>query len=193
MSQTTLRPGIIEDAPLLAKLVNYAGEGFPLYLWEQLAKEGQTAWDVGQERASRTSGGFSYVNATIIEYKGSPAGCLIGYEIGNTPEPITDDVPPMFIPLLELENLALGSWYVNVLAVIPEFRNLGFGSVLLKKADEYGANLGKEGMSVIVADNNQGARKLYERCEYQERAHRPIVKEGWVSEGENWVLLTKQF
>ena len=193
MSQATLRPGEIEDARLLAKLVNYAGEGFPLYLWERLAKEGQTGWDVGQERASRKSGGFSYVNATLIEYEGCPAGCLIGYEIAKIPEPIPDDVPPMFIPLLELENLALDSWYVNVLAVLPEFRNLGLGSILLKKADEYGTNLDKAGMSVIVADNNQNARKLYERCDYQERAHRPMVKEDWVSEGENWVLLTKQF
>ena len=31
----------------------------------------------------------------------------------------------MFVPLQELENLAPGTWYVNVLAVRPEFRGLG--------------------------------------------------------------------
>jgi ribosomal protein S18 acetylase RimI-like enzyme len=80
-----------------------------------------------------------------------------------------------------------------VLAVLPEFRNLGLGSVLLEKADEIGASLGKAGMSVIVADNNRGARKLYERFQFKECAQRPMVKEGWVSDNENWVLLTKQF
>lgn len=193
MSNTILRPGKIEDAPFLAKLVNYAGEGLPLYLWEQMAGDGQTGWDVGQERASRESGSFSYQNTTMIEYDGQPAGCLIGYEIAKTAEPIAEDLPPMFVPLLELENLALDTWYVNVLAVLPEFRNLGFGSVLLKKADEIGASLGKAGMSVIVADNNRGARKLYERFQFKECAQRPMVKEGWVSDNENWVLLTKQF
>lgn len=193
MSDKTLRPGKIEDALLLAKLVNYAGEGLPLYLWEQMAEEGQTAWDIGQERAARNSGGFSYQNTTMIEYEGQPAGCLIGYEIAKTAEPIAEDLPPMFIPLLELENLALDTWYVNVLAVLPEFRNLGLGSTLLKKADEIGASLGKSGMSVIVADKNTNARKLYERFLFEERAQRPMVKEGWLSNNENWVLMTKQF
>jgi hypothetical protein len=31
------------DAPLLAELVNYAGEGMPLYLWGKLARPGETA------------------------------------------------------------------------------------------------------------------------------------------------------
>lgn len=193
MSKITLRPGKIVDAPLLAKLVNYAGEGLPLYLWEQMAEEGQTAWDIGQERASRESGSFSYQNTTIIEYEGQPAGSLIGYEIAKTAEPIGDDLPPMFVPLLELENLALDTWYVNVLAVLPEFRNLGLGSTLLKKADEIGASLGKAGMSVIVADKNTNARKLYERFQFKECAQRPMVKEGWLSNNENWVLMTKHF
>jgi hypothetical protein len=47
-------------------------------------------------------------------------------------------------------------------------------------------------MSVIVSDANTGARRLYERCGYGALAARPMVKDGWVSDGNNWVLLTKQ-
>lgn len=46
-------------------------------------------------------------------------------------------------------------------------------------------------MSVIVADNNAGARRLYERFGYEEVATVPCVKEGWETETEHWVLLIK--
>ncbi|HEX6094114.1 MAG TPA: hypothetical protein VFZ07_12215, partial [Dongiaceae bacterium] len=58
------RPAVIEDAPILAELVNYAGEGLPLYLWGKMAAAGESAWDVGRRRAARDEGSFSYRNAT---------------------------------------------------------------------------------------------------------------------------------
>ncbi|MBI4725373.1 MAG: GNAT family N-acetyltransferase [Rhodomicrobium sp.] len=163
----------------------------PLYLWSRLAAPGESAWDVGRRRAAREEGSFSYRNATVIEDGGRTAGCLIGYEIADDPEPVPPDMPPMFVPLQQLENLASGTWYVNVLAVLPEFRNLGLGTKLLHLADATGRKLGKRGMSVIVSDANTGARRLYERLGYREQARRPMVKEDWISEGQEWVLLTK--
>ncbi|MPZ37227.1 MAG: GNAT family N-acetyltransferase [Rhizobiales bacterium] len=185
------RPARREDAEVLAELVNYAGEGMPLYLWSKLADSGETAWDVGRRRAAREEGAFSYRNATIVEHEGYAAGGLIGYAISDDPEPVSADFPAMFVPLQELENLAPGTWYVNVLAVLPKYRSLGLGSQLLRLADETGYKLGKPGMSVIVSDANVGARRLYERLGYRETARRGMVKENWISEGREWMLLTK--
>ncbi len=187
-----IRPAQPADAPVLARLVNYAGEGLPLYLWEKMATDGETAWDVGNRRAARDEGSFSYKNTTVIEQDRQLAGALIGYEIPETPEPVPHDLPAMFVPLQELENLAPATWYVNVLAVLPAFRNCGLGARLLVRADEIGIQLGTRGMSVIVADNNGGARQLYERHGYTESARRPMVKEGWESAGNDWVLLIKE-
>jgi ribosomal protein S18 acetylase RimI-like enzyme len=187
-----LRSGTLEDTAVLAELINYAGEGLPLYLWGKMAEPGETAWQVGRRRAARDQGSFSYRNATMIDHEGECAGCLMGYEIPDLPEPIGDDMPAMFVPLQELENLAPGTWYVNVLAVRPHFRGLGLGTRLLAFADETGRALGKRGMSIIVSDANRGARRLYERCGYRELASRPMVKENWQNEGRNWVLLTKK-
>ena len=188
-----LRPGKREDADVLAKLVNYAGEGLPRYLWEQLAMSGQSAWDVGLERARRDDGSFSYRNATVAEVNWRPAGCLIGYEISSAPEPIPDDMPAMFVPLQQLENLAPDTWYVNVLAVMPEYRNQGLGSALLDFADTCGKQSLRSGMSVIVSDANPSARRLYERHGYVEKARRQMIKEGWQNDGSSWVLLAKTF
>jgi ribosomal protein S18 acetylase RimI-like enzyme len=187
-----LRPARIEDADILAELVNYAGEGLPLYLWGTMAKSGENAWDIGRRRAAREDGAFSYRNATIIEHDGHCAGALIGYEIPDQPQPVPEDAPAMFMPLQELEDLAPGTWYVNVLAVRPTFRNAGLGTRLMELAEQTARTLSKRGMSVIVSDNNAGARRLYVRCGYHEHASRPMVKDGWKNAGRNWVLLMKE-
>jgi ribosomal protein S18 acetylase RimI-like enzyme len=181
-----------QDAAVMAELANYAGYGMQLYLWQKLAAAGQSAWDVGRMRAAREHGAFSYRNTTVIEREGQVVGCLIGYEIADAPEPVDPQMPPMFRPMQELENLAPGTWHVNVLGVLPAYRNMGYGAELLRLADETGRRLGKRGMSVIVSDANTGGRRLYERCGYREAAKRPMVKEDWVNEGQNWVLLSKR-
>jgi len=78
-----------------------------------------------------------------------------------------------------------------VQAVLPAFRNWGLGSALLGLADVTGRRLGKRAISILVCDANRGARRLYQRRGYREAAVRSMVKEGWVNDGENWVLLTK--
>jgi ribosomal protein S18 acetylase RimI-like enzyme len=88
-------------------------------------------------------------------------------------------MPAMFVPLQQLENLVPGTWYVNVLAVRPQFRGQGLGTQLLDLADKTAQSLGKSGLSVIVSDANARARLLYERCGYSQSATRPMVKEGW--------------
>lgn len=189
--QPPFRRARVADAAVLAELVNYAGEGMPLYLWGKMAGPGETAWEVGRQRAARESGSFSYRNAVVIEHDGKCAGCLIGYAIPDEPVAIAPDMPAMFVPLQELENLAPSTWYVNVLAVLPELRNQGLGSKLLRFADATGRELGLGGMSVIVSDSNLGSRRLYERHGYGALATRPKVKEGWRNDGAAWVLLTK--
>lgn len=151
-----------------------------------MAEAGQSPWDVGRQRALRNEGSFSYRNATIVEAAGKPMGCLIGYTIPVEPDPIPADLPAMFVPLQELENLAPDTWYVNVLAVMPGYRNQGLGASLLGRAATRAAG---SGMSVIVSNANVGARRLYERQGYRERSRRPMVKDGWIHEGDEWVLL----
>jgi ribosomal protein S18 acetylase RimI-like enzyme len=97
----------------------------------------------------------------------------------------------MFVPLQELENFAPGTWYMNVLAVRPQFRSQGLGTKLLALAEEIAHELGKRGTSVIISDTNLGARRLYERLGYNEKARRLMVKDNWQNEGLSWVLLTK--
>ena len=130
---------------------------------------------------------------SILEQDGRVAAGLIGYPLPDRPEPIPDSMPPMFVPLQELENLAPGTWYVNVLAAYPDKRGQGLGRALLAVADKLAAEADRPaGLSIIVSDANTGARRLYERTGYGEVARRPKVKNGWQNPGKDWVLLVKQ-
>jgi ribosomal protein S18 acetylase RimI-like enzyme len=182
-----------DDAAALADLVHFASEGLALHVWTGIAGPGGDPWQIGRERARRETGSFSYRNAVVVEEPaGQVAAALIGYALADAPEPITGDMPAMFVPLQELENLAPGTWYVNVLATYPEQRGKGHGRALLGIADRLAAEGRRPGLSIIVSDANVGARRLYERCGYQEVARRRKVKEGWQGPGTDWILLTKR-
>jgi len=190
--QPPLRRATPADAPALADFVHFASEGLAYYLWTKMAGPGGDPWAIGRERAGRDGKGFSYRNAFLLEREGRVAAGLVGYPLPHTPEPMPADMPAMFAPLQELENLAPGSWYVNVLAAYPEERGRGHGTALLGLADRLAAELGHAGMSIIVADTNTGARRLYERSGYREAARRAMVKEQWQHPGAEWVLLVKR-
>jgi len=183
------RPG---DARAMAELADHASYGLALYHWNNIKEPGQTALDAGAERAAREEGSFSYRNAVVAELDGKCAACLIGYPQEENPEPIDpQSMPAMLIPLQELENMAPETWYVNVLAAYPEARGKGLGTKLLEAAEQIAREAGKSGLSLIAEDDNVNAIRFYHRFGFKDVATRPMIKEAWSTEGENWILMTK--
>ncbi len=185
----SIRAATPHDAGALAPLINQAGEGLPMYLWRQLAGAGIDPWDHGRARVAGTGAGFSHKNAWVGTVHGQIAGCLLGYTQPETPDPVPEDIDPMFRPLLELEAEAPGTGYVNVLATVPNMQGQGVGSRLLEFAEE--RFRGPNGMSIIVSGGNPGARRLYERHGYRQAASRSMTKGGWQNPGTEWVLMVK--
>lgn len=187
------RRATMADAVALAEFVNIAGEGMPLYLWGKMAANSDdNPWQIGTQRAQRETGGFSYRNSILRDDNETPVAALIGYPLSTDPDPQRfEGLPAMFVPLQELEDLALGTWYVNVLATLEAYRGKGFGKDLLQIAADLAVATGCNGLSLIVSDSNTGARRLYLRNGYEEIASRPIIKENWIGAGENWILLKK--
>jgi ribosomal protein S18 acetylase RimI-like enzyme len=172
---------------VLARLVNYAGEGLPLHLWTEMAGPGEDPWVIGTRRqAAKADEG----QVVVIDEGAGPVAGLTGYAIGPEPQPV-DGMPALFVALQELENLAPDSWYVNVLAALPEARRRGLGTRLLRLAEDIARDQDLARLSIIVADNNAGARRLYARQGYVETARRRMLKQGWQSEGSEWLLLVK--
>ncbi len=186
--ETPFRLADRNDAEALAELVNFAGEGLPYHIWSELADDGQDPWEIGRKRQAEKA---EKAQIVVVDLgKGAIAG-LTGYAIGADPKPIGEEMPAMFRPLQELENQALNSWYVNVLACYPDHRGEGYGTRLLEIAEQIAAASRLEKMSVIVAGNNAGAKRLYEKQGYQEIARRPCISNGWQTDTKEWVLLIK--
>ncbi|MCB1354103.1 MAG: GNAT family N-acetyltransferase [Rhodobacteraceae bacterium] len=183
-----LRPASPADALDMARLVDMAGEGLSSYFWQAIALPGEDAWAVGARRAASEDCNFSWRNATIAEIGGETAALLITYRIGDVPLPI-DDLPAIIQPLQELENLALRSLYVNVVAVYPRFRRRGVARKLMQHALDLG---GDRELSLIVADGNTAAIALYETAGFVERTRRPVIEAGgWSCESREWVLMIR--
>ena len=187
-----LRPARREDAEILARLTDFAGHGMASYMWAEAAKAGETALEVGRLRFEREAANFSYRNAWVIENGGAVAAGLIGY---RQPEPYDleglEKFPPLIQPLVRLEAYAPGSWYVNVVAVLPEHRGKGLGSLLLADAERRAHEVGARSLSLIVAAENARAVRLYERLGYRELARRPVVAFPGFEYGGDWVLMAK--
>lgn len=175
---TAVRAASSRDARIMAKLIDIAGEGIPRWLWAGMAEPGQSPLDVGEARARRDSGGFSYRHALVAEQHGEVAGMMLGYRIeapsaeeraalAGLPEPIQ--------PFVALEHESVGSFYVNALAVLPGRRGTGIGSLLLAAAEARARTLGIARMSIQVYEQNSGALRLYQRCGYQHTASRPVL------------------
>lgn len=192
MTKRVIRPATLRDATDLAAMVDMAGEGLPTYFWSQMVEAGQSPIEIGRMRAMREEGAFSYRNAQIAEVVGRIAGGLVSYAIADASD--ASEIAEMHEiarPLALLEAEVPGYWYVNVLAVYPEFRGQGIGRELLSKADQLGREANSKGMAIIVASENVGALRLYERAEYRPVARRPLVGYRGFKRGGDWILLTK--
>ncbi len=188
----TIRKASVEDAARLAELMNAAGEGLPAYLWKRMADPGEDVMAVGARRVAKTEGGFSYTNADVAMIDNEMVGMLLGYRL---PDPYDagplDELPSVVRQLIELEALVPGSWYINAIASEPAWRGQGVGTRLMQLAEHHAVQTHADTLSLIVADENAGARRLYWKLGYQDVARKPIVPFPGCGHAGDWVLMSK--
>lgn len=191
--EINIRSARPEEAGQLAELMDMAGEGIPSYLWSRMAEPDEEPMEVGARRVRREDGGFSYRNAHVAEVDEEIGGLLVGYRLDDPYElGSLDDYPPVVRPLVELEAMAPGSWYVNAVAVSADHRRRGIGTMLMHHAEKLARQSGAHQMSLIVAEENRGAVDLYRKLGYQDSASRPVVGfPGFEHNGE-WLLLVRK-
>ena len=186
-----IRKAKASDAGHLVRFINMAADDLPLYFWRRSVGPEGDPWAYGKERAARETGSFSYRNAWLAELNGEVAAGLLGYPAEPAPAPIDPDTPAIFVPLLELEALAPGSWYLNVLATYDQFRGKGCGGALLAYAEDVARDAGHQSISLIAADTHHDALRLYQGHGYREVARRPVVKTDWQVDAAEWILFVK--
>ena len=162
-----------------------------------MAKAGgrSSALEVARAEVRGDEPGLSYKSAVIAESDAMIAGTVIAYLLDGHDAADNDDmiepVRRIVTPLIELAGAASGTWYINVLAVYPEFRGQGVGAALLDHTARAGIDAGAREISLIVEDDN-AAVPLYRRSGFIERERRPFVPfETSTKRDGHWVLMVR--
>jgi GNAT superfamily N-acetyltransferase len=178
------------DAPVLVRLIEEASHGIALYAWTRIAEAvGPLAdpWEIGRSRQAERARRGEWI---VLDDGGVVVAGLLA--VPPASEPPGPDLPALFRPLAELEALAPDALYINAVAVLPEARGRGLGTRLMRHAEVLAREAGRPRTSLIVNDDNAGARQLYQRLGYRDIAARPMVKEGWQGSGTAWLLMTRE-
>lgn len=171
---TRFRRARVEDCAKIAELYSISSDGVADYIWRKLAGPGEDPLEVGERRYAREDSVFSYKNCVVAEHNGEVIGMLVAFPMETEPDPGESEVEdPVLAPYGELERP--GSYYVCGMALLPEHRGRGLGAGMLGLAREEARRRGLAEMSLIVFEQNAGAKRLYERHGFREVDRRPVV------------------
>ena len=172
---TRFRRARVEDCAKIAALYGISSDGVADYIWRKLAGPGEDPLEVGERRYAREDSVFSYKNCVVAEHNGEVIGMLVAFPMESKPdqgEPEGEE-DPVLAPYGELERP--GSYYVCGMALFPEHRGRGLGARMLGLAREEARRRGLAEMSLIVFEQNAGAKRLYERHGFREVDRRSVV------------------
>ena len=184
------RPARREESRVIAALYRISSDGVADYIWTCLAQAGEDVLDVGARRYARKNTDFSYENVTLALVNGRIAGMIAAYVIGPRATDAPDDVDPVLAPYMKLEQP--NSLYVAGMALFPEFRHQGIGTRLLERAAENARARGLRELSLIVFEQNAGAKRLYERSGFREIRREPIVPHPLIRHDGDALLMVRR-
>lgn len=160
----------------IAKLALIAGEGIPAWFWKQSATEVQDIEDVGAKKLLPETDNFSYRNVHDAEIDGKVAGMILACRLPDEENADDLDELPEFIrPMVELEQCVPCSFYINMLATFPRYRNMSIGTGLMGIVDRLAGDAGCSLSSLEVFEQNEGALRLYQRLGYEIVENRRVV------------------
>ncbi len=180
-----------DDAQALVDFIGYASSGMAPIAWAQAVEPGRDPRAFGIATVRGEAGSMSYRNAVVVDDGEGPIAALISHPLPAEAQPIPVGPPGLTTPWQELRNHACGAWHIAVLAAYPEHRGRGLGTALIGVADALRAAHGARQLSLLVADANIEARRLYERLGFREVARRPMTQGTWTNPGKDWLLLVR--
>lgn len=161
----TYRPATIDDSAFVATVMMEAVE-IPMM------EEGRVPDAHLVEVCRQDNTLYSWRNATIAEIDGTPVAALIAYE-GKGYHEVKVRTFGMVKAKLDFDPMAMddetkeGEYYLDSLAVLPEWRNKGIGASLLMRGVEKAQ---KQGLIALLAcdPDNSNAYQLYRRLGFKE-------------------------
>jgi len=182
------RPAGKSECLKIAELFSIASDGVADYIWTKYSEPEENIIDFGARRYESEDSVFSYRNCTVAEVDGEVAGILVAFSMYESGE-VESDVDPVLAPYMKLEQP--NSYYICAMALFPEYRGKGIGTRLLEIAEEQAKDNNLIQLSLIVFEQNEGAKKLYERHGYYEIKREPVVPHELIHHTGDALLMVK--
>ncbi len=184
------RSAMKSECRTIASLYSISSDGVADYIWKNLAAVGEDMLDVGQRRYEREDSVFSYKNCVVAELEGKIVSMLVAFPMEVDEGPPDIEIDPVLVPYSKLEED--NSYYICGMAVFPEYRGHGLGTRMLELAETQAKKQGFKKLSLIVFEQNQGAKRLYERHDYQEVSREPVVPHELIHYTGDALLMVKK-
>lgn len=188
LDNINVRPARKEDARTIAELFSIASDGVADYIWTKYSEPGQDILELGAARYAEEDSPFSYKNSMIAELGGEILGMILTFPMIESDED-RFEIDPVLRPYSELEQY--DSLYVCAMAMFPEYRGKGIGTKLLEIAERQAREEGFKQLSLIVFEQNEGAKRLYERHGYYEVKRAAVVPHELIHFTGDALLLVK--
>ena len=189
------RNGNQSDATNLALILDAAGRRIPAFFWSQYAASGQSFFEFGREKIRNEPETGSYCEKWCVgEINSELAGAFFGFFVED-PYPEIDyaNEPAWWVRFLELEKMAAGSWLLQAISILPEYRGQGLASHFLSKADEVAKAKGAKKITLQVEEINQIAVKTYIKHGYSEMGRRKLIPVSFCDDAGDIILMGKSF
>lgn len=175
------------DCRRIAELYRISSDGVSEYVWTKSAAPGEEILDVGRRRYERKDTPFSYRNCKMVEHDGRVIGMFVAFPLVVDPDYRETD--PVLVPYSVLEEDR--SYYICGMAVEPEWRGRGIGARLLAEGEADCRKHGLDKLSLVVFEQNVGAKRLYERAGFREVRRAPVVPHPLIHYGGDAVLMVR--
>ena len=170
----TIRDATPSDSPFLAKCLI---AGMHYYDFETEVPQYTDIYNTLIEAEKREDLLYSYKNCRIAEEDGVVAGSLLSYP-GDGYEELRrktyTELWPDYARKVVTYPLETdpGEYYLDTLAVIPEYRRRGIGSALLRDGIEKGVAAGYRTISLVADSDMPHLIRLYESIGFRKAEHR---------------------
>lgn len=184
------RPARKDECRTIAMLYSISSDGLSDYIWTSLAGPGEDILDVGEKRYSNEELLFSYKNCLVAEHEGEIIGMLVAFPMHLPENPgAAAEIDPVLVPyrILEKDN----SYYIMGVSVFPEYRGKGIGTRFLELAAGKALEYGLPQLSLIVFEQNEGAKRLYERHGFYEIMREKVVPHELIHHSGYALLMVK--
>lgn len=165
----SIRDATPSDAPFLAKCIM---AGMHFYDFETQIPSERDIYDRLVECERREDLLYSYARTRIAEVDGSVAGSLLSYPGDIYREMREKTFRELWLDFVKMDQASdqeadPGEYYLDTLAVLPQYRRRGIGRALLEDGIRKGQSLGY-GRITLVADHDMPHLiKLYEEIGFR--------------------------